>query len=241
MELIISILILFVVVNCLLKLTFWKGWQAAFFGLLCGVFIVATYPYAILQSKTQLADYLQNTAALKNMAVIVTLESTVCFAYCISVLQGAERQKWWMKRLKWYPGLLIFPVLFYLQTELVFTFPGTDFSTISFLFAGVVLVLFPLLRRFFRSLLPQGGMRLEIHFLVSLFVCIIGLLTTVNGHVTYQAVREPLNGEALAYAFGLFLVLFLAGAGWSRAKWPLLQKIAAQRSRVSDDKPIHNQ
>ena len=80
MELVISILILFILVNCLLKLSFWKGWQAALFGLICGIFITATYPVAILQSKTQLADYLQNTVALQNMAVIITLEAVVCFA-----------------------------------------------------------------------------------------------------------------------------------------------------------------
>ena len=80
MELVISILILFILVNCLLKLSFWKGWQAALFGLICGIFITATYPVAILQSKTQLADYLQNTVALQNMAVIITLEAVVCIA-----------------------------------------------------------------------------------------------------------------------------------------------------------------
>ncbi len=54
-------------------------------------------------------------------------------------------------------------------------------------------------------------MRLETHFLVSLFVCIIGLLTTVNGNVTYPAVDEPTNWRALGFAFGLFLVLFVLG------------------------------
>ena len=47
--------------------------------------------------------------------------------------------------LKWYPSLLVFPVLFYLQTELVFSFPGTSFSAISYAFAAAVVVLFPLL------------------------------------------------------------------------------------------------
>ena len=86
MELVISILILFILVNCLLKLSFWKGWQAALFGLICGIFITATYPVAILQSKTQLADYLQNTVALQNMAVIITLELSfvlrIVWLYC---------------------------------------------------------------------------------------------------------------------------------------------------------------
>ena len=84
MELVISILILFILVNCLLKLSFWKGWQAALFGLICGIFITATYPVAILQSKTQLADYLQNTVALKNMAVIITLEAVCVLCGCIA-------------------------------------------------------------------------------------------------------------------------------------------------------------
>ena len=86
MQLIISVLILFILINCVLKLSFWRIWQAALFGAVCGAFVIATYPYAILQSKTQLADYLQNTTALQNMAVIITLESVVCFAYCIAVL-----------------------------------------------------------------------------------------------------------------------------------------------------------
>ena len=124
MQLIISVLILFILINCVLKLSFWRIWQAALFGAVCGAFVIATYPYAILQSKTQLADYLQNTTALQNMAVIITLESVVCFAYCIAVLRGwfGQQERWWVKPLKWYPSLLVFPVLFYLQTELVFSF-----------------------------------------------------------------------------------------------------------------------
>lgn len=138
MQLIISVLILFILINCVLKLSFWRIWQAALFGAVCGAFVIATYPYAILQSKTQLADYLQNTTTLQNMAVIITLESVVCFAYCIAVLRGwfGQQERWWVKPLKWYPSLLVFPVLFYLQTELVFSFPGTSFSAISYAFAA---------------------------------------------------------------------------------------------------------
>lgn len=238
MELIISILILFILVNSFLKLSFWKGWQAAVFGAVCGVFILAAYPYAILQSKTQIAASLGDPEILKNLAVIITLESAVCFGYCIMMLQewSGVRKKWWAVPLKWYPSLLIFPVLFYLQTQLIFTFPGVGFSTISYLFAGAVAVAFPLLRFFFKQLLPDREMRLEVHFLVSLFVCIIGLLTTVNGNVTYQAVAEPLNWKAMGFAFGLFLLLFLVGMFWNRFKWVILQKRSAGKRRP----PVRN-
>lgn len=36
MQLIISVLILFILINCVLKLSFWRIWQAALFGAVCG-------------------------------------------------------------------------------------------------------------------------------------------------------------------------------------------------------------
>lgn len=238
MELIISVLMLFIVMNCVLKVSFWKWWQAALFGGLCGVFVVLTYPYAILQSKTQIADYLRNTVALQDMAVIITIESVICFAYCVAVLRGwfGQQEKWWVKPLKWYPSLLIFPVLFYLQTELIFSFSGVSFTVLSYGFAVAVAVLLPLLCVLFRYLLPEKDLRLEVHFLVSLFVCVIGLLTTVNGNVTYQAVEEPTNWKALAVSFGLFLILFLIGMVWNKLKWIILQKRGERRRLSVNDK-----
>ena len=238
MELIISILMLFIVMNCVLKVSFWKWWQAALFGVVCGVFVAATYPYAILQSKTQIADYLGHTVALQDMAVVITIESVICFAYCVAVLRGwfGQREKWWVKPLKWYPSLLVFPVLFYLQTELIFSFSGVSFTALSYGLAVAVVVLLPLLCAFFRYLLPEKDLRLEVHFLVSLFVCIIGLLTTVNGNVTYQAVEEPTNWKALAVSFGVFLILFLIGMIWNKLKWIVLQKRGERRKLSVNDK-----
>ena len=115
------------------------------------------------------------------------------------------------------------PVLFTDRADLQFS--GDILSRIlSYVFAIGVVVMLPLLCYFFRYLLPEKELRLEVHFLVSLFVCIIGLLTTVNGNVTYQAVKEPTNWKALAFAFGLFLIFFLLGMGWNKLKWVLLQK-----------------
>lgn len=226
MELIISILMLFIVMNCILKLSFWKLWQTVLFGVVCGILIIGTCQYAIMQSKTQIADYLHNPAAMQDMAVIITIESVVCFTYCVAVLRGwfGQQEKGWVKPLKWYPSLLLFPVLFYLQTELIFTFPGMDFLTLSYGFAIVTVLLIPLMSYSFRHLITEKELRLEVHFLVSLFVAILGLLTTVNGNVTYQAIKEPTNWKALVLSFGLFLGLVFIGAIWNKYKWVFRQK-----------------
>lgn len=217
---------LFIVINCILKLSFWKPWQAAVFGLLCAVFIVWTCQYAILQSKTQLADYLNNIHIMQDAAVLITIESAICFAFCFAALceMFGKKAKRWIQPLFWYPSLLIFSVLFYLLTQIIFAMPGTDFNTIAYLLAGGVFFGLPALSYLVRYLYPEKELRLEVHFLVSLFVCIIGLITTVNGNVTYAAVNEPLNIKALVLSLILFSSAFVIGFVWNKLKWIIKQK-----------------
>ncbi|MDR1055548.1 MAG: hypothetical protein LBL90_06955 [Prevotellaceae bacterium] len=226
MELIIQILMLFIVINCVLKLSFWRFWQVAIFSLTCAVFVIIACNYTILQSKTQLADYFNNTKIMQDVAVLVTIESTLCLAFCVSALQKyfGKRVKRWMRPLYGYPSLLIFPVLFYILTQLIFGMPGTGFSSISYVMAVIVFASLPLLSLAVKKLYTETELRLEVHFLVSLFVCIIGLITTVNGNVTYAVVKEPLNVKALILAFGLFAVSFAIGFIWNRMKWEIFQK-----------------
>lgn len=233
MQIIISILLLFILVNCLLKISFLTKWQVALFGVVCGIFVVWTYPYATEQSKTEFDAYMQSPAVLKNMAVIITLESVVFFSYILAALQGelGEKERWWMKFLRWYPSLLVFPVLFLIQTELIFALPGVEFSTISYGFAGATVVLIPVLCGLFYYLFPERDMRLEILFLVTLFVCIIGLLTTVNGEVTYQAVAQPTDWFAIGISLAVFLLFFLLGIVGNRLKWVLCSKFKSSGRR----------
>ncbi len=226
---ILFVLMLFVVINSAFKLSFWKWWQAGIFSLLAAIFTVAVYPLAILQSKTQLADYLQNISALQDMAILITLETLLCLGFCMTRLDGMfedgeNRRKWWTKLLWWYPGLLIFPVLFYCLTELIFTFAGVPFMLTASLLAVAVFVILPLLALLMKYLVPESELRLEIHFLISLLICVLGLLSTVNGRTVYAAVSNPINLGTLALAIGIFVILFLAGYIWNSLKFPFLQK-----------------
>ena len=220
MELIIHILMLFIVINCSFKLSFWKLWQTVIYSLIAGLFVAGTWQYAILQSKTQIADYLQNTEALQNMAFLRGLYG--------------KKNLWWAELLRWYPSLLLFPVLFYYLTEAIFRLPGVDFSVTAWSLAGIVVIAIPLLSRLMKYLVPEDDLRLEVHFLVSLFICILGLLTTVNGKTTYAATEEALNWNAIILSIGLFVVLFLIGFAWNKLKWPLLQrKELKKRSKIN--------
>lgn len=226
MELIIQILMVFIIINCILKLSFRSLWQSILFGAICAVFIIWAKEYAIMQSKTQIADYLKNRTALQNTAVLVTAESAICFAFCFAALKNmfGKRVKHWLMPLYWYPSLLIFPVLFYILTQTIFSLSGTDFDTIAYIISGITFVVIPIAAYGIRRLIPEDELRLEVHFLVSLFVCILGLLTTVNGDVTYAAVKEPVNFKALGLSLGLFIITFVIGYAWNKIKWSIRQK-----------------
>ncbi|MDR1526429.1 MAG: hypothetical protein LBS46_02020 [Dysgonamonadaceae bacterium] len=222
MQYIFQILILFILISTLLKLSFWKPWQTVLFGLLCAVFIIGTCRWAVLQSKTQLADFLGNTKIMQDAAVLITIEAALCFAFCFAELQamfGVKKERGWKPLLNRYPGLLVFPVLFYLQTQLIFGMPGTGFALLSYLLAAVVFLALPLLSFLLKYLCPERELRLEVYFLVNLFVCITGLITTVNGNTTYSAAKEPVNINAILLSSGLFILFFILGILGNKYKW----------------------
>lgn len=226
MELIIQILMLFIFIGCCLRLSFWKLWQTAVFGALCAGFILWSYQYAVLQSKTQLADYLTNGKMMQNMAVLITIESVICISFCFASLRQAtgKAKNKYLFLLKGYPGILIFPVLFYILTQLIFNSSGIAFTSISYALAGFVFLALPACSRLLKWLLNEYEFRLEVYFLVSLFICILGLITTVSGEVVYATVDQSFNLSSYLIAFAIFTLAFGIGCLWNKYKWIIKTK-----------------
>jgi hypothetical protein len=227
MEIVIQILMLFIFIGSVLKISFWKLWQTMLFGIVAALFIVATLPFAVMQSKTAIADYLQQTTVMQNIAVLISFESMIMFTFGFMALRelfGKRIRNKLMCLFRIFPGLLIFPVMFFLLTQAVFYFPGVNFNTIAYVMAGIVLFIFPTCALMFRKLIPEDEFRHETHFIVSLFIMIIGLITTVNGHVLYTPVQQPLNPKAIMLSITLFLTLFVAGYLTNKLKWRFRNK-----------------
>lgn len=228
MELILDILMLFILMGCVFKLSLWKFWQRLIYSAVLGAFTWWSVRYAVLQSKTQLADYLQNTSALQNMAVLVTIESAVGLAFGLFYL-GDSRPKLvrrfrFSRLLWWYPSLLMFPVAFYLLTQAIFASVGVSFQTMAGLISAAVTLLLPLLSEGVKRLLPDADGRVEIHLLSLVFVCILGLLSTQNGRMVYAVKETPIDWQSLALTFALFLLPAIAGLLLNKAKWRLRHK-----------------
>lgn len=211
METVVVVLMILVCFNFMLKQTYRKQWSVATIAVVCALFVGFVWPYAIEQSKTQIADWLANPALMLDTSVILSIEVVLQMAFCMlaaHVLTTGpikKRTLWAYRALRWFPGILIFPVLFSGLVCLIFSFPGVSFSLIAWSMAGGVLVLIPAGTLFLRWLLPEKELRLELLFLTNALTAILGIIATVNGRTAVAGISE-VDWGALGGLIGLLIL-----------------------------------
>ena len=162
MEILVFILMMLVVLNCAMKTSLWTFWPRLAFSLLLGAFAYWSIDYAVMQSKTQIDSWLHRADVLQGMAIIVTVESAIGVMYCFSSLNDdgkKPRRRLVRLLLHAYPSLLVFPVVFYGLTKLLFLQVGMDFSTTSLIYAIAVMAATLLCAALARWLLPPKDLR----------------------------------------------------------------------------------
>ncbi len=213
METVVLALMILVCFNFMLKQTYRKLRSVLIIAVVCALFVGLMWPYAIEQSKTQIADWLSNTKLMLDTSVLLTLEVAIQMSFCMLAahVQSAgvirKRTLWMYRALRWFPGILVFPVLFIVLVAMIFAFPGVSFSLVAWVMAGAVLVMIPAGTYLLRWLLPEKDVRLELLFLANALIAILGIIATVNGRTAVAGVSEV----DLMALFGL-VVIILAGA-----------------------------
>ena len=226
MELVVQILMLFIVVGTAVRLSFERVWVSLLFGLAAAAFVYFTYPLAIEQTKTGLAGYIADRSLREYAAIFISLEVALLVGYSFSRLELPRTKRAWLIALglRLYPGLLIFPVLFYLQSTLIFALPGVDFGVVSLLLAVGSLLLLVGLGYLMRYLLPEEELRLEVYFLVQLFVFILGIIASVEETIRTAPTESPIEWRGLVLTLGVAGVCFVLGAFAQRIKQYLKHK-----------------
>lgn len=221
METVVVVLMILVCFNFMLKQTYRKLWLVAAISVVAALFVGLIWPYAIEQSKTQIADWLANPSLMLDTSVVLSIEVVLQMAFCMLAAHvlttGPIRRRtlWAYRALRWFPGILIFPVLFSVLVWLIFSFPGVSFPLIAWSMAAGVLVLIPLGSFFLRWLLPEKELRLELLFLANALIAILGIIATVNGRTAVAGVSE-VDWTALGGLLGLLLLG--GGIGFLRRK-----------------------
>ena len=216
METVVFVLMILVCFNFMLKQTYRKLVSVVVIAVVCALFVGLTWPYAIEQSKTQIADWLANPSLMLDTSVVLSVEVVLQMAFCMLAAHVQttgvikKRTLWSYRMLRWFPGILIFPVLFSGLVALIFAFPGVDFSKIAWSMATGVLVIIPAGSWFIRWLLPEKEVRLELLFLCNALIAILGIIATVNGQTAVAGVGV-VDWSALAGLLALVGLGLVAG------------------------------
>ena len=229
METVVLVMMIVVCFNYLLKQTWRKPFYVAFSAVVCALLVGLAWPWAIEQSKNQIAGWLADSALMLDLAVLLTLEVALQMTFCIVAahIHTAGRVKpsvvWIYRLLRWFPGLLVFPVLFSLLVAAIFALPGISFPLTAWSLAATVAVAIPLGRWALKHLLPEKEIRLELLFLTNALIAILGIIATVNGRTAVAGITSvdwPSLGGVMAFvAAGLLL-----GMAAFRIKQKLMNK-----------------
>ena len=213
METVVLVMMILVCFNYVLKQTYRKIYSVLLSAAVCALFVGLMWPYAIEQSKSQISDWLADSSLMLDIAVILTLEVAIQMSFCIlsAHIQTSGKVKpitiWVYRILRWFPGVLIFPVLFSLLVSAIFALPGVSFSLVAWLLAAFVFIAFPFGCWVLKWLLPEKEIRLELLFLANALIAILGVIATVNGQTAVAGISEvdwsALGGIVVLLIFGL--------------------------------------
>ena len=222
MEILVFILMMLVVLNCGMKTSLWTFLPRLAFALLLGGFSYWSIDYAEMQSKTQIDNWLHREDVLQSIAIIVTLESAIGLMYCFSCLNDdgkRPRRRFIRLLLHAYPSLLVFPVVFYGLTKLLFLQAGMDFSTTSLIYAIAVMAVSLLCAALARWLLSPKDFRIEAHLWLTVMVCVLSLLLTQNGEIIYHSNVRAVDWTSVALTMAAAAIVMGVGFIGSKLKW----------------------
>ena len=81
METVVVVLMILVCFNFMMKQTFRKRGSVAAIAVVATLFVGLMWPYAIQQSKTQIADWLANVQLMLDTSVVLTVEVALQMAF----------------------------------------------------------------------------------------------------------------------------------------------------------------
>lgn len=216
MEIVLVIIMLLVGLSFMLKLTCQPPAGRMVVCLAMALFVGLIWESAAGQSKARISDWLQNPDFMLDMAVLLTVDVFMQISFCIieaRKMSGGSisvTERCTLMLVKWLPGLLMFPTLVALLVEVIFSFPGVDFSLLAWSTAAGVMAIgitFPLLLKY---LVPELDLRLELVFMINILIAILGVVATVNGRTAVKG-TDSVDWNALAGIVAILAAGSLAG------------------------------
>lgn len=223
METVVLVLMISVCFGLMLKQTFRKNYSVAAFALVCALFVGLAWPYAIEQSKSRIGEWLSDPALMLDTSAVLSVEVILQMAFCLLAARmgtsGQVRRRTLLlyRALRWFPGVLIFPVLFSVLVAAIFLFPGASFARVAWCTGAAVAAAILLGTWLLKKALPEKEIRLELLFLTQALIALLGIVATVNGRTAVAGTHE-IDWTALAGVLCLTVAGTTAGTTLYRLK-----------------------
>ena len=191
--------------------------------------ILVCFSFVLEQSKTQIAAWIADQKLMLDMAVLLSVDVALTMLFCVhhvdlKTSEHVSRRKWmFFIFLKYFPGMLIFPVLFSVLVMTIFMLPGVSFQVVAWVLAILLLFLIPVLTYGLRWLLPERPIRLELLFLIEVLLGLMGIIGTVNGR-TAVAGFNSFDALSLLGVIAIVIVGMALGWGYYRIKMQRLSQ-----------------
>lgn len=202
--------------SLMLKVTYIPAWGRWGICLICALLIGLSWESAANQSKTRIADWLHNPELMLDVAVLLTVDVFMQISFCIlkaKKISGERLSKIGnilLSATLWIPGILIFPTLYALLVEVIFSAPGVDFGMLAWSLAAVVLIVGVILSFVIRSFIPEDDLRLELIFMINAMIALLGVVATVNGRTAVSG-TDVVQWKALIGTIAILLIGSIAG------------------------------
>ncbi len=214
-------MMLLVCVSFIIKQTFHNVKEIMAAAVVLAFFVGMMWSFAAEQSKTQVAAWIADSKLMLDMAVLMSVDVALGMLFCVfhvdiktsAHVSKAKRMAY--AALKYFPGLLVFPVMFSFLVMLVFALPGVSFQTVSWSLAALAFVLVPALAYGLRWLLPESSIRLEMLFLVNVTLGLAGIVGTVNGKTAVSGIND-FDAKALLAVVAMVIAGMAAGMAYYR-------------------------
>lgn len=210
-----------------------RRWAWVAFGAVCAGFVWFSHGYALQQNKLALEAMMEGQKILTDVSLVIMVDLLLTLGFCQSVLNRGVGipQKRAFRILGYIPPVLMFPVLYYAQVNMFFSFVGVDFVMLTAILSASALLLMIGGTFFVRRLLPDADLRVELAALLELFIFLLAICCTIfHPSALMYTADSPVDWRTLLFTAGVFVSLLAVGWAW----YFLKEKVKSEKRKVKN-------
>lgn len=144
-------------------------------------FIYISHPKAIELSHTHISILLADKSAIENFMVIQIIEAIcgIMLSIYLTRLYYGEPVKKIFRYLKYFPGIILFPAVFYSSGYVFINIVALNFKLMAFIISIAIPTLFWVFHLVIKKALPEFDLRIELKFVIHVVQLLLAVIISI--------------------------------------------------------------